>query len=156
MPAIRNPSAAPAATDPLLVAYVARVGDRYDQMMANKARNNGGVAREAPDPKPQYHSPSCHGKIGGKPQVGTMHPLRPAPAARAARLGCTGSDTDADHLAVVLHRHHPDLRSRQEEQLFQPEQYLAHSPEPSARTPPPPAVSRRSREVSDELNGHTE
>ncbi|GAA2978143.1 hypothetical protein Sfulv_60660 [Streptomyces fulvorobeus] len=56
-----------------------------------------------------------------------MHPPRPASAAWAPRPGRPASGTNSDYLAIVLHRLHPDPRIRQEEQLFQPEQYLAHS-----------------------------
>ncbi|MEV6056397.1 DUF1259 domain-containing protein [Streptomyces sp. NPDC052107] len=74
-----------------------------------------------------------------------MNPPGPASTALAPSPGRPASDTDSDHLAIVLHRLHTDPRIRQEEQLFQPEQYLAHSPEPSARTTSAPPVSRRSR-----------
>lgn len=92
-------------------------------------------AREAPNAKSQHHPPPRHGKIGGKSQVGAVQPPRPAPAARAPSPGRPASDTDSDHLAIVLHGLHPDPRIRQEEQPFQSEQYVAHSPEPSTRKP---------------------
>jgi hypothetical protein len=103
-------------------------------------------AREAPDTKPQHNPPPRHRKVRRKPQVGAVHPLRPATAAWTPCTGRSASDTESDHFAIVLHGLHPDPRIRQEEQLFQPEQYLAHSSEPSARTLQAPALSRRSRE----------
>ncbi len=104
-------------------------------------------AREPPDTKSQHNPPPRHGEVRRKPQIRAMHPLGPATAARTPRPGRPASDTETDHFAIVLHRLHPDPQICQEEQLFQPEQYLAHSPEPSARTPQAPALSRRSREA---------
>ncbi|GLX48718.1 hypothetical protein Shyhy01_16680 [Streptomyces hygroscopicus subsp. hygroscopicus] len=103
-------------------------------------------ALEAPDTKSQHNPPPRHGEVRRKPQVGAVHPLGPATAAWTPCPCRSASDTESDHFAIVLHGLHPDPRIRQEEQLFQPEQYLAHSSEPSARTLQAPALSRRSRE----------
>ncbi|MFE9298441.1 hypothetical protein [Streptomyces niveus] len=64
---------------------------------------------------------------------GTVEVAARGRAARAPSPGRPASDTDSDHLAIVVDRLHPDARIRQEEQPFQSEQYVAHSPEPSTR-----------------------
>ncbi|MFD7729867.1 hypothetical protein ACFV6F_05715 [Kitasatospora phosalacinea] len=71
-------AAAPADTGPLLVTYVARVCDRYDQVMANKARNN--VQESLRDLGPDSNYPGGEAVNPSREAAGTpVPPCRPLP-----------------------------------------------------------------------------
>lgn len=81
--------------------------------------------------------------ISGKPQVGTMNPVRPPATDRACGAVGGALCVNAHYRDVHVYRQHRDGCDRREQQLLQPEQDLFHGPEHSAELRCPAIIFRR-------------
>ncbi len=102
--------------------------------------------QEAADLKHHLRPSSCHWQIGGKPQVGTVHTLRPAIAARtrAARGRATG--LHSHRRSRRTHGHDLDPGHLREQQVPHLIDDLAHDGRISAVSPVRGAISGRSHQ----------
>ena len=101
-----------------------------DEGAACAARASAG---EPPDPQVKDDPSASAGNISGKPQVGTVHPVRPGTTDRARGTVGGALRIDAHHRDVHVYRQHRDVSDRREQQLLEPEQDLFHGPEHSAQ-----------------------